>query len=143
MKGSRKETGNAVRWWVTGAWFRRSAWMFLVLFVGFAGYLLLFNDDVSTRNYVSAAINVLVLISVLLTARMGSRADPGGLAVVQYRTRRVPWADVVSLQGEGSRWGAGNVTAHLIGGERVQLLGVPHDDLPLLERFCSHDTNPA
>lgn len=80
---------------------------------------------------------IVVATGNVVVERVGTRADGTGVEVVQLRTRRMACGDIASLRAGESRWGPRNVVAELASGERVELVAVPRDDLPLLEQLRS------
>lgn len=95
--------------------------------------VVLLTDGISWFSRAGALLNALAAVTFLLLGRSGTRADTGGVAVTDVVTRRFPWAEVVELGplGEG-RWAVA-LQARLANGKKVTLVGVPVDDLPVLE----------
>lgn len=100
-------------------------WLFAVFFIG----------DAHWGTRVSAVINVVVGLGVMVTARTGSSANQQGIEITQYSTRRIPWTNVADLTPDAAgRW-SNSVQARLIDGSTVILLAVPVADLPRLEEL--------
>lgn len=130
----REDEGYSSVWRVHGAKWRTFTRIWLLVTVIWL-FAVFFRDDAHWGTRVSAVINVVVGLGLVVTARVGSLANQQGIEITQFLTRRIPWTDVADLSPDAAgRW-SNSVRARLADGSTVILLAVPAADLPRLKEL--------